>query len=359
MDINELRDNIDRVDRQIVKLINERFEYVKGVGKWKENNKSAIYVPEREKSLLEKLDKINAEIGGALKEETLHAIYREIMSGAIALEHPVQVGYLGPEATFTQQAALAKFGRSIKYKPATSIAEVFTEVETNRVDYGCVPIENSTEGAVNYTLDRFVDSSAKICAEINMRIHHNLLAKCEKEQIKRVYSHAQPFGQCKKWIQANLHGIELIEVSSTSKAAQLAVEEEFSAAIASPLAAEVYDLNILAEHIEDNCDNTTRFFIIGNQTPQPTGDDKTSICFAIKDRIGALYDSLLPFKEKNITLTMIESRPSRKKNWQYCFFVDLLGHQSEKNVQEAIAELSDMCQFVKILGSYPRSTEIL
>ena len=357
MDINELRNNIDRIDGQIVSLLNERYEYVKGVGEWKNDRSSAIYVPEREKSLLEKLEALNTE--GLLENKTLRAIYREIMSGAIALEHPVKVGYLGPEATFTQQAALGKFGRSVEYHATSSIADVFTEVEMERVNYGCVPIENSTEGAVNYTLDRFIDSKASICAEINMRIHHNLLGNCSKSEIKRVYSHSQPFGQCKNWLQSNLPGVDLIEVSSTSKAAKLASVEEESAAIASPLAGETYNIPAIEKHIEDTNDNTTRFFIIGNQEPKPTGDDKTSICFAIKDRTGALYDCLLPFKTANITLTMIESRPSKRKNWQYCFFVDLLGHKSEKKVMDAIAELDELCQFVKILGSYPRSTEII
>lgn len=357
MELHELRENIDRIDREIVKLLNERYEYVQGVGKWKNDRSSAIYVPEREKSLLEKLEAINE--GGLLQNKTLRAIYREVMSGAIALEHPVKVGYLGPEATFTQQAALGKFGRSVEYTATSSIADVFTEVEMERVNYGCVPIENSTEGAVNYTLDRFIDSNAKICAEVNMRIHHNLMGNCSKAEIKRVYSHSQPFGQCKNWLQTNLPGVDLIEVSSTSKAAKLAMIEENAAAIASPLAGETYNVPTIEEHIEDTNDNTTRFFIIGNQEPRPTGDDKTSICFAIKDRIGALYDCLLPFKHQDITLTMIESRPSKRKNWQYCFFVDLLGHHEEEKIKQAITELEDMCQFVKILGSYPRSTEII
>ncbi len=357
MDLNELRNNIDRIDRNIVSLLNERYEYVKGVGEWKNSNSSAIYVPEREKALLEKLESINTE--GLLQNRTLRAIYREIMSGAIALEHPVKVGYLGPEATFTQQAALGKFGRSVEYKPSSNIAEVFTEVEMNRVDYGCVPIENSTEGAVNYTLDRFVDSNSKICAEINMSIHQNLMANCDKAAIKRIYSHPQALGQCRNWLQKNFPGIDLIEVSSTTKAAKTASIEENSAAIASTLAAETYNLKLLEESIEDNTDNTTRFLIIGNQEPKPTGDDKTSICFAIKDKIGALYDCLLPFKHEDITLTMIESRPSKRKNWQYCFFLDMLGHKDGENVKKAISELEEMCQFVKVLGSYPRSTDII
>lgn len=357
MDINELRENIDRIDSQIVSLLNERYEYVKRVGEWKNNRSSAIYVPEREKSLLKKLEALNTN--GLLENRTLRAIYREIMSGAIALEHPVKVGYLGPEATFSQMAALGKFGRSVEYSACANIADVFTDVERERVNYGCVPIENSTEGAVNYTLDRFIDSTAKICAEVNMRIHHNLLANCKRSEIKRIYSHPQILGQCQNWIQKNLPGVDQVEVSSSTKATKTALTEPGSAAIASTLAAETYGLTVLDKGIEDCSDNTTRFFIIGNQDPKPTGDDKTSICFAIKDKTGALYDCLLPFKTQEITLTMIESRPSKQKNWQYCFFVDMLGHHEEKNVKQAISELEDMCQFVKVLGSYPRNTDII
>lgn len=357
MELSELRENIDRIDSQIVSLINERYEYVKGVGEWKTDRSSAIYVPEREKALLQKLELLNTE--GLLENKTLRAIYREIMSGALALEHPLKIGYLGPEATFTQQAALGKFGRSVNYQPCSNIAEVFTEVEMNRINYGCVPIENSTEGAVNYTLDRFIDSNVKICAEINMSIHQNLLANCKTSEIKRIYSHPQALGQCRNWLQKRYPGVDLIEVSSTTKAAKIASIEDNTAAIASSLAAETYSLQLLEDNIEDNCDNTTRFLIIGKQEPLPTGDDKTSICFAITDRTGALYDCLLPFKNSDVTLTMIESRPSKQKNWQYCFFVDILGHQNDEKITKAIGELEKMCQFVKVLGSYPRSTAVI
>ena len=272
MELSELRENIDRIDSQIVSLINERYEYVKGVGEWKTDRSSAIYVPEREKALLQKLELLNTE--GLLENKTLRAIYREIMSGALALEHPLKIGYLGPEATFTQQAALGKFGRSVNYQPCSNIAEVFTEVEMNRINYGCVPIENSTEGAVNYTLDRFIDSNVKICAEINMSIHQNLLANCKTSEIKRIYSHPQALGQCRNWLQKRYPGVDLIEVSSTTKAAKIASIEDNTAAIASSLAAETYSLQLLEDNIEDNCDNTTRFLIIGKQEPLPTGDDK-------------------------------------------------------------------------------------
>lgn len=352
MDIEQLRCEIDGIDRRIVGLINRRYGFVKQVGEWKKDRSSAIYVPEREKALLDKLARLN---NGPMKDETLRAVYREIMSGALALEHPLTVGFLGPKATFTHLAARAKFGRSVAYQSRNTIADVFKDVEAGRVDYGCVPVENSTEGAVSHTLDMFVNSSALICAEMNMQIHHNLLAKCPFEKVKKVYSHAQVLGQCRRWLQEELSGVEVIEVGSSGRAAQLALEQDGAAAIASELAAEIYDLPIVREHIEDNPDNTTRFLIIGNQEPAPTDDDKTSVCFCLKDRVGALYDCLIPFKEHGLTMTMIESRPSKRRNWDYLFFVDLLGHASDDNVAAALTELEEKCGFMRVLGSYPRA----
>jgi chorismate mutase/prephenate dehydratase len=356
MELSELRENIDRIDRQVVKLINERYGYVKKVGEWKQNRDHEIYVPEREKALLEKLEKIN---DGPMTNETLRAIYREIMSGALALEHPLSVAFLGPETSFSHLGALNKFGHSVNYVARNSIADVFNDVETGRIDYGCVPIENSTEGAVNHTLDMFINSSVQICAETNMRIHHNLMAKCELKDIKRIYSHVQILGQCRNWLLETFPNVELIEIASSTKAAELVCVEENSAAIASTLAAEIYGLNILAENIEDNAYNTTRFLIIGRQKPKPTNDDKTSICFAIRDRVGALYDCLLPFKNAGITMTMIESRPSKRKNWEYYFFIDILGHNTDENIQNALGELEKMAQSLRILGSYPKANQIV
>ncbi len=351
MELDELRNNIDRVDREILKLINERYQYVIEVGKWKKNRDHAFYVPEREKSLLENLEKVNL---GPLKNESLRAIYREIMSGALALENPLKIAYLGPPATFSHIAAIAKFGHSVEYVPRSSIADVFMDVESGRFNYGCVPIENSTEGAVNHTLDMFTDSSAKICSEMNMRIHHNFMSNTEFNKIKRVYSHAQILGQCRRWIQEHIPSAELVEMSSSTKSAELAAREEGSAAIASSLAAEIYKLKIIYENIEDTPDNTTRFLVISRQETKPTGDDKTSICFVIKDRVGVLYDCLLPFKNENITLTMIESRPSKRRNWEYIFFLDFLGHASDEKIRQAIASLDGQVQSLRVLGSYPR-----
>ena len=352
MSINDLRNNIDNIDKQIVQLINERFGYVKGIGELKGNKGSAIYVPEREKSLLNKLTALNKS--DLLTNKTLKAIYREIMSGAIALERPLQIAFLGPKATFTHQAAIAKFGHSIELIAKSNIADVFNDIENERVDYGCVPIENTTEGAVNHTLDMFMYSDVKICAEHNLKVHHSLLSNNKLAEIRTVYSHSQALAQCRQWLLQNLPDVELIETASTAIAAKLASKQYGSAAIASDLASEIYDIEILHRNIQDHSDNITRFMILGNQKTLPTGDDKTSICFSVHDRIGALYDCLLPFKDENITMSMIESRPSKLRNWEYSFFVDILGHSEDEKIQRAFDKLKDLCHVFRVLGSYPR-----
>ena len=357
MNLENLRRKIDEIDEKILKLLNQRCEVVAEIGKTKMQGDRKIYVPEREKFVLDRLEKLNKE--GKLPSKALRAIYREIMSASIALEKPLQIAYFGQKASFTHLAAYAKFGHAVEYSAKAAISDVFNDVDAERYDYGVVPIENSTEGVVNHTLDMLVNSSVKICAEINMRIHQNLLSKYSMKHIKKIYGHAQCFGQCRLWLQENLPGAENIEVSSTTKAAELASCEKNSAAIASTMAAKIYGLKILADKIEDNPYNTTRFLVIGKQDPKATGDDKTSICYAVKDRVGALYDSLVPFKKNGISLSMIESRPSRRKNWEYFFFVDLQGHISEEPLSRALAELGELCQFVKILGSYPQSKEVI
>lgn len=322
----------------------------KKIGHLKVKSKKSVYSPERERVVYERIENNNK---GPLSNETLKSIYREIMSGSLALEKPIKIAYLGPPATFTHIAALKKFGSSVKYAPVNSITEVFAEVEHGRSDYGVVPIENSIEGAVNHTLDMFMESDLKICSEISLEISHNLLANCKINQIKRAYSNPQVFGQCRMWLEANLPKAELIEVSSTTKAAEIAVKEKYSAAIASSLAAECYGLNILARSIEDSSHNVTRFLVIGRAESEPSRKDKTSIMFSVKDRVGALHDMLVPFKKYKINLTKIESRPSKKKPWEYYFFLDMVGHYKDKNVKKAIAELERGCAYLKILGSYP------
>lgn len=350
MDLAELRNKINVTDQKILELVNERYRISEEIAKLRESG--AGYSPEDEKKIIAD---ILASNKGPAHKNTLNAVFREILSGSAAIERQLKVAFLGPEATFSHLAALAKFGRSVHFEPKSNIADVFRDVETGHVDFGCVPVENSTEGAVNHTLDMFLDSSVFIRDEINLKIHHNLMAKCPFDNIKKVYSHVQVLGQCRNWLLANLPHADVIEASSSTKAAEIALSEEGSAAIASTLAAELYKLEILAANIEDNPHNITRFMILGREEPQPSGSDKTSICFAIKDRVGALYDCLLPFKEEELTLTMIESRPSKRRKWEYFFFMDLLGHHSDEKVRRAIDKLENMAQSLRVLGSYPRS----
>ena len=354
MELDDLRRKIDEVDARIVALLNERYAAVQEIGKYKRSNMKAVYVPEREKIVFEKVAALNH---GPMNPETLRAIYREIMSGALALEHPLTVAYLGPEGTFSHIAAVSKFGHSVAYLSQNTIDDIFSSVAGGSADYGCVPIENSSEGAVNLTLDMFTRSKVQICSEINLRVHQSLLAKCELNQIHDLYSHAQSLAQCRTWVNENLPDVEIHECTSNARAAAVAAKTPGAAAIANVFNSEIYGLQVISENIEDNPHNTTRFLVIGNQTPKSTGCDKTSICFALKDRVGVLFDALLPFKEENITLSMIESRPSKLQNWEYYFFIDLHGHQEDENVARALEKLRPMTQAMRILGSYPRGEE--
>ena len=350
MSLKKLRRQIDYTDNQIVRLLNRRADITLKIAGIKRKLGRSIYSPDREREVLRSIAIMNS---GPLKTDALQAIYREIMSSSLALEKPLSIAYLGPEATFTHQASLKRFGSQVEYVSCESIAKVFAEVEKDNVDYGVVPIENSIEGAVNHTLDMFMDSDLKICAQIILDVSHNLLAKCAKEKIKRVYSNPQVFGQCRIWLQENLPGIEIIEVSSTTRAAQISAREKYSASIASILAAKIYGLNVIARSIEDSPHNITRFLVIGKTDVPYTGHDRTSIMFSIKDRVGALHDMLLPFKKYRVNLNKIESRPSKKKAWDYYFYVDLEGHQDEPRIKKALAELENKCKFLKLLGSYP------
>jgi chorismate mutase/prephenate dehydratase len=320
------------------------------VAKAKQKTGISAYSPDREREILRKLTQQNR---GPLNNSALEAIYREIMSSSLSLEKSLKISYLGPEASFSNLAALKRFGSQVGYIASDSISDVFLEVERGVADYGVVPIENSIEGAVTYTLDMLIDSDLKICAQIILDVSHNLLANCPRLKIKRVYSNPQVFGQCRLWLQENLPGVENIEVSSTTRAAQIAGKDKYSACIASLLAAKVYKLKVVASDIEDSPHNVTRFLVIGTTDVKPTGHDKTSILFSIKDRVGALHDMLLPFKKNRINLTKIESRPSKKKAWDYYFFVDLEGHYENPKVKKALAQLDSKCKFLKVLGSYP------
>ncbi|MDD5668958.1 MAG: prephenate dehydratase [Candidatus Omnitrophica bacterium] len=350
MSLDKLRLRIDEIDKKLVTLLNQRTSLGISIAGVKRKAGKSSYSPERERDVFRKIALLNK---GPLGPSALEAIYREIMSASLALGSALKIAYLGPEATFTHLAAMKRFGSQVEFIPCNTIADVFLEVERNNADFGVVPIENSIEGAVSYTLDMFVDSDLRICSQIILDVQHNLLANCPKEKINRIYSHPLVFGQCRIWLQENLIGAEKIEVSSTTSAARMAAKEKNSACIASLPAAAMYKLKPIAVHIEDSPHNITRFFVIGKTDVPRTGHDKTSIAFSIKDKVGALYDMLQPFKKHGINLTKIESRPSRKKPWDYYFFVDLSGHKNDEHAAQALAEIQNSCTFFKILGSYP------
>ncbi len=353
-DIEDLRRRIDEIDAELVGALNRRFRVVREIGEWKRRHAGWTFSPEREAALLDRLAELNQ---GPMPESTLRAIFREILSGARALEQPLRIAFLGPVATFTHQAAMARFGHAVEYRAQPTVADVFEAVERGQVEYGVVPVENSTEGAVTYTLDMLVDTSLKICAEIHMPIHHNLLSLSPPERIEELYSHPQVFGQCRRWLHRNLPEVRLIEVSSTAEACSRARTEPRGGAIAGDLAARQYELPVQEARIEDFSDNLTRFYVLGRQEPEPTGDDKTSVLFVIRDRVGALYETLAAFREYGINLTFIESRPSRRKRWEYFFFVDFIGHVADAKVRQALERLGEHCQLIKILGSYPRAAD--
>lgn len=351
MTIKSMRSKIDAIDSKVLKLLNERAKVTLSVGRLKVKKGRSIYVPERETDVYKKLISKNR---GPLKNESIKAIYREVMSGALSLEKALEIAYLGPELTFTHMASMEKFGSSVTYKSCDTITDVFSEVEKARADYGVVPIENSIEGAVNHTLDMFMDSDLKICSEIFLEISHNLLSvESNSAKIKKVYSKREVFGQCRMWIESNLRNAQLIEVSSTAKAAQIASKEKGAACIASEYAAKKYGLRVLYRSIEDSSHNVTRFMVIGRTEAKPTKRDKTSVMFSIKDRAGALVDILVPFKKYGINLTKIESRPSKVRAWEYYFFIDLEGHRLNLKVRKALSELKRSTTYIKILGSYP------
>ncbi len=355
MTLPEIRKQIDVIDEQLVQLFNERADLVHEVGVVKKAEGTAIYAPEREEQVLRALVEKNRARGGRLPDKAILAIYREIMSASLALEKDLTIAFLGPEATYTHQAARSKFGASVNYAPQVNIADVFDRVARGQADYGVVPIENSTEGAVNHTLDVFMESDLRICAQILLKIENNLMAKIPRDQIRKVYSHPQVFGQCRNWLRTNLRGVDLIEVSSTTRAAEMAAAEPESGALAGRMASEVYGLQILDASIQDSPNNTTRFLVIGHAASPPTGNDRTSLMFCVQDKPGALFAALEPFNRLKISMSKIESRPSKRKAWEYFFFADVDGHANEPKLQEAISELSQHCTFVKTLGTYPRT----
>lgn len=356
MNLDDIRIQIDAIDREMMGLLSRRADLVHEVGVVKKRDGLQIYAPEREEALLRKLIDMN---DGRLPEKSIRAIYREIMSAALALEDDLTIAYLGPEGTWTHQAAIKKFGHSVNYSAQPNFSDVFDQVARRTASYGVVPIENSTEGAVSHTLDLFVDSPLHICAQILLRIENGLMAAIPRDQIKTLYSHPQVFGQCNGWILKNFPDADRVEVSSTTKAAQIARDQAAlgAAALGGPLAAEMYGLTLLEEAIQDRATNTTRFLVIGEKPCPPTGNDRTSILFSIHHRPGSLVRALQAFDQFDINLSKIESRPSKRKDWEYIFHVDLSGHCKDPKVAEALAELGRHCSFVKLLGSYPDAGE--
>ncbi|MCC7145028.1 MAG: prephenate dehydratase [Phycisphaeraceae bacterium] len=351
-----LRARIDQLDRQLVDLLNQRAQIVIEVGKVKQRDNTPVYAPDREQRVLDQVRSYNQ---GPLPDACVEAIWRELMSGSFALERPLRIGYLGPPGTFSHLAARRKFGASVEYDGVVDIPAVFEEVTRGHIDLGVVPIENSTEGGINATLDAFLDSPLRICAEVIITIHHNLLSRIPLDQIKKVYSHPQPLAQCRRWLSAQLNHVDRIATASTTRAAELAAQESEAAAIGSSLAAELYGLNILFANIEDNPNNVTRFLVISKQSPKPTGDDKTSITFTTAHKAGALSEVLDVFRDHNLNLTHIDKRPSQRVNWEYYFFIDCEGHELDPHVARAIEAARKHCLQLKVLGSFPRAKDVL
>lgn len=354
-DLNKLRLKIDEIDSKILDLVNERGKIALEVSTHKKANSIRVYDPVREKEIEEKLKKKNT---GPLTNEYILSIFKEIIAGCRALQHNTKVAYLGPEGSFSNQAAYNKFGGKTDLVPVSSFEEVFEQVHKTRVEFGIVPVENSIEGSIGRILDMLFTWDLKISAEYFEKIGHFLLSKTGSlSDIKVVASHPQALGQCRKWISKNLSGVETVETPSTAYAAKLASEDESIAAVSSEFSSSIYDLKVIQRHIEDSPQNTTRFLIIGKETAPRSGNDKTSIVFSLKDEPGALHKSLfLPFAEAGINLTKIESRPSKERPWEYVFFVDFMGHYQEDNVISVLNEVEKNCIFLKVLGSYPVGT---
>jgi len=352
----KIRNSIDAIDAKVHQLLNERAMAAQEVARIKleADPKAVFYRPEREAQVLRQVMERNE---GPLSDQTVARIFREIMSSCLALEKPLNVAFLGPEGTFTQAAALKQFGHAVNMHPMSTISDVFVDVESNNADYGVVPIENSTEGVISHTLDMFISSPLHICGEVSIRINQNLMSQAKSlDDIKKIYSHKQSLAQCRGWLDRHLcSDVERIEVSSNAEAARLASEDPTAAAIAGENAAILYKLTIMHSNIEDEPGNTTRFFVVGKQVVPPSGQDKTSLLLATRNEAGGLYSLLSPLADNKVSMTRIESRPSRRGLWDYVFFIDVLGHQQDPEVQQAFAELQKKASLFKILGSYPQA----
>lgn len=351
-ELSRLRGEIDRVDAEILKLLNQRAQLARAVGSLKVGQ---AYRPEREAQVLRRVKEMNE---GPLSGETAAFLFREIMSACLALERPITVAYLGPQGTFSESAVMKQFGVAAVAVPQVSIDEVYRAVESGAADFGVVPVENSTEGAVGRSLDLMPQTTAKVCGEVLIRIHHHLMATApvaDLSAIRRIYSHSQSLAQCHEWLNANVPNAERMAVSSNAEAARRAAEEPGTAAVAGDRAAAHYKLSILASNIEDEPNNTTRFLVLGDYEPKASGKDKTSLVLSARNRAGAVYEMLTPFATRGVSMTKFESRPSRVALWEYLFFVDLEGHRDDPQVAAALAEVERIAGYLKLLGSYPQA----
>jgi chorismate mutase / prephenate dehydratase len=351
MDLDDWRSRINNLDAEILKLLNQRGHAALQIGDLKRQQDRPYYVPERE---AEVVDRVSGANQGPLPESAVRAIWREILSASLALEHPLPVAYLGPPGTFGHQAAARRFGMSARFTPVRTNADIFEEVERGRAEYGVVPVENSTEGAVNVTLDRLIDSDVLITGEMTLDIAQHLLSRApELADVKIVCSHPQALAQCRQWLSAHLPDASIEEMPSTTASVERAKEDPTVAGIASEMAARLYEVPMLRTRIEDNAFNSTRFLIISRRPAAPTGRDKTSILFSMRNEPGVLYSILQPFAARHLNLTKIESRPTKRRPWEYVNFVDFEGHRDTDDVRAVLAEVEERCQFLKILGSYP------
>ena len=353
-ELEGLRTGIDAVDEEIVRLLDERARLARRIGEIKLAEGLEAYAPARERKVL---DRISGLSQGDFPKRGLEAVFREIISSSISLEAPLKIAYLGPESTFTHEAARLAFGTSVKFEPQTTVAEVFARVEQGEAQHGVVAVENSIEGTVTHTLDELMASTLKICGEVYLPISQNLLSReASMKGIETVCSHPMALAQAVNWLRHELPHVVLEEVESTSEAARRAAEEPGVAAVGSVLAAEAYGLSVLARNIQDVRINATRFIVLGRSWAGPTGKDKTSVVFSVKDRPGILKDALSAFSNEGINLTRIESRPSRRRMWTYVFFADFQGHPEEERVARALEALEEYCPYVSLIGAYPEAS---
>jgi len=351
MSLEKLRKRIDEIDKNIVGLINQRVKIVSDISHLKEKSKMGVFFPDREATILRKIKELNK---GPIENRDIEIIFGDVLSICRAIQTTLNIAYLGPEGTFTHLAAIKKFGKRSNFISCANISDVFETVAKNRADYGVVPIENSIEGAVSYTLDVFIESNLKICSEVALNISHSLLRVSVKKSLKKVYSNPQVFSQCRQWLMREYPKVQLIPTATTAQAAIMAKKDELSACIGNSMLAVLYNLKEVKSHIEDLSSNITRFLVVSDRDSSRTKKDKTSILFAVKDRVGALYGAIYLFKKYGINLTKIESRPSKKKPWEYYFFVDFQGHRRQERVAKALKALEKKCVFLKVLGSYPK-----